>query len=134
MVDLRERYRAAGLDLAANELPDYLPLFLEFLSVLPADEARQTLAEAAHVLRALSERLQARDPSYAAVFTALEELARSEPDAALLAELRAVKTDDPNDFAALDKAWEEAEVRFGPDAGCASTVGRKWQIPEVKVS
>ncbi len=34
MVDLRDRYVAQGLEITAKELPDYLPLFLEYLSVL----------------------------------------------------------------------------------------------------
>lgn len=118
MVDLRDRYRAAGLDLASNELPDYLPLFLEFLSVLSAEEAQEALAEAAHVLRAISERLTARKSTYAPIFLALEALSHAEPDEGMLQELRAAGTDDPNDLVALDQAWEEAEVRFGPgDAG-----------------
>lgn len=114
MVDLRERYRAAGLDLASNELPDFLPLFLEFLSVLPDGEARATLGEAAHVLRALAERLTSRGSTYAAVFATMEALAQEPPDEALLAELRKAELDDPNDLTALDRAWEETEVRFGP--------------------
>ncbi len=114
MVDLRERYRTTGLDLASNELPDFLPLFLEFLSVLPDTEARATLGEAAHVLRALAERLTSRGSPYAAVFAALEALAQEPPDEALLCELRKAKLDDPNDLVALDRAWEETEVRFGP--------------------
>lgn len=138
MVDLRERYRAAGLDLASNELPDYLPLFLEFLSVLPPGEAQETLAEAAHVLRALSERLTSRGTSYAAVFGALEGLARAVPNEALLKELREAKSDDPDDLAALDRVWEETEVRFGPDvgAGCpkATDFVHQMRKPEVIAS
>ncbi len=128
MVDLRERYRAAGLDLAANDLPDYLPLFLEFLSVLPDEEARGFLAEATHVLRALGERLTSRGSPYAAVFTALEALAQQPPDEALLSELRKAPEDNPNDLAAIDRAWEETEVRFGPgDAkdGCPRSALRE---------
>ncbi len=118
MVDLRDRYRAAGLDIAANELPDYLPLFLEFLSVLSVEEAQETLAETAHVLRAIAERLAARNASYAAIFSALEALSHAVPDESMLQELRAAGSDDPDDLVALDRAWEEAEVRFGPgDAG-----------------
>ena len=46
MVDLRSRYEAQGLEISANELPDYLPLFLEYLSVLPpAQGPRPTAAE-----------------------------------------------------------------------------------------
>ncbi|MBU6297763.1 MAG: nitrate reductase molybdenum cofactor assembly chaperone [Alphaproteobacteria bacterium] len=128
MVDLRERYRAAGLDLAGNELPDHLPLFLEFLSVLPDGKAQGYLADAAHVLRALGERLTSRGSPYAAVFAALESLAQQAPDEVLLSELRKAPEDNPNDLAAIDRAWEETEVRFGTgDAkdGCPRTAFRE---------
>lgn len=133
MVDLRERYRAAGLDIAANELPDYLPLFLEFLSVCTADEARSALGNVVHVLRALSERLTSRNCPYAAIFTALESLAAAAPDPVLLAEMQKQAVDDPADLAALDSAWEESEVRFGPgDAqtdGCSRAIRRPVSHP-----
>lgn len=125
MVDLRERYRSAGFDIAANELPDFLPLFLEFLSLQSEADARAALAETAHVLHAVGERLKARGSAYAAVFEALEALARHEPDAALLAELEKAQADDPDDLAALDRAWEETEVRFGPaQDGCPRAASR----------
>src|SRR5690606_17443650 len=41
MVDLLATYEAHGLRLTARELPDHLPLFLEFLSTLPAADARE---------------------------------------------------------------------------------------------
>ena len=40
MVDLIELYERGGLRLEAKELPDYLPLFLEFLSTRPFGEAQ----------------------------------------------------------------------------------------------
>jgi nitrate reductase delta subunit len=112
MVTLRERYRAAGFDIAANELPDYLPLYLEFLSLRPGDEARAALAEANKVLHALADRLKNRDHGYAAVLDALADLSQEENNAAAPSTL--VELDDPDDLVALDRAWEEAEVRFGP--------------------
>ena len=75
MVDLAATYRARGLTVAGNELPDYLPAFLEFVSLLPAAEARGLLGEAADVLRALGERLAERGSRYAAVFAALLAIA-----------------------------------------------------------
>jgi nitrate reductase delta subunit len=114
MVDLRQRYRDAGLDIASNELPDYLPLLLEFLSQRPEEEARQLLGDAAHVLRALRERLQERGSVYAPVFAALEELGQREPEADQLAAMRKAEIDDPSDLAALDRVWQETEVQFGP--------------------
>lgn len=121
MVSLLERYRQAGLDVAAHELPDYIPLFLEFLSTLDRAEARTSLAEPAHILAALGERLRRRSSAYAAVLEALVTLSEIAPSMDILAELRTEKIEDPGDLAALDKAWEETEVRFGP--GDAATDG-----------
>ena len=56
MVELKELYAANGLEMPGNELPDYLPLFLEFLSTRPFDEARGYLADVAHIVSALGER------------------------------------------------------------------------------
>jgi nitrate reductase delta subunit len=61
MVDLAALYEKGGLSLAANELPDYLPLFLEYLSTRPIEEARGLLANALHILTALEERLTKRN-------------------------------------------------------------------------
>lgn len=114
MVSLLERYQQAGLDVAGQELPDYIPLFLEFLSTLSPAEARSNLAEPAHILAALGERLRKRDSAYGAVLEALATLSQVAPNQELLDMLRQVPSDDPTDLAALDRAWEETEVRFGP--------------------
>lgn len=109
MVDLLALYRQHGLDVTAGELPDFLPLFLEFLSLLPVATARELLAEPAAILRALAERLAKRDAGYASVMQAVAALARAPAVGA-----SAIPDDDPDDLAALDAAWEEAAVRFGP--------------------
>lgn len=135
MVSLLERYQNAGLDVAARELPDYIPLFLEFLSTLEVTEARETLAECVHILAALGERLRRRGSDYAAVLEALVALSQVAPDKEALAELRQEKVEDPGDLVALDRTWEEAEVRFGAaDAasdGCprADRILRRMNIP-----
>ncbi len=109
MADLVGLYASHGLDMTPAELPDFLPLFLEFLSLLPESEARAILAEPARILRALADRLSTRNTTYASVMTALAELAQAPPDG-----MSEICDDDPHDFAALDAAWEEAAVRFGP--------------------
>ncbi|MGE0224456.1 MAG: nitrate reductase molybdenum cofactor assembly chaperone [Acetobacteraceae bacterium] len=109
MADLLALYAEHGLEVAASELPDYLPLFLEFLSVLPMTEARPLLAEPAAILRALADRLVRRDAGYAAVLATLADLAQAPAVGA-----SAIPEEDPDDLAALDVAWEEAAVRFGP--------------------
>jgi nitrate reductase delta subunit len=123
MVDLLETYRAAGFELGGSELPDHLPVLLEFLANRPLPEARETLADAAHILAALAHRLKGRNSVYAPVFNALVEIAAAKPDAAALEALKAEAFDDPTDLAALDAVWEESAVTFGPDpnAGCPAT-------------
>jgi len=109
MADLIELYRSHGFEPTASELPDFLPLFLEFLSLLPKSEARALLTEPAGILQALADRLVARKSAYAAVFQALAAIANvaavTMPD---------IAQDDPDDLTALDAAWEEAAVHFGP--------------------
>lgn len=115
MVDLLELYRSRGLEPDARELPDFLPLFLEFLSILPAEEARELLEQPLPILAAMAERLRRRDPAYAAVLDVLVGLADVKPSRDAVAAL-ANENADPDDFAALDRAWEDAPVVFGPEA------------------
>jgi len=120
MVDLVENYRAAGFEPASTELPDHIPVLLEFLAMRPIDEAREVLADAAHILEVLQTRLTRRESIYAPVFAALLHISGEVADKTAVAELLAIKDDDPDDLEALDEIWEESEVTFGPDpnAGC----------------
>lgn len=120
MVSLVETYRDAGFDPVTSELPDHLPVLLEFLATRPAPEATEVLSDAAHIFTALVERLNRRQSPYAAVFSALTQLAGVQADDAAVAELLAEPDMDPDDLKALDAIWEESEVLFGPDpnAGC----------------
>ena len=120
MVDLVETYRAAGFEPATTELPDHLPVLLEFLSARPISEGKDILADTAHILKALHTRLTRRESGYAVVMAALLKLSGEKVDTAAVAELLETPDDDPNDLEALDAVWEESEVTFGPDpnAGC----------------
>ena len=115
MIELKALYEQNGLYLSASELPDYLPVFLEFLSVRPLAEARAQLGQPAHVLTAIAERLHKRQTPYEAAFQALAAIAGPAPDAAGVEVLEGDDV-DPNDFAALDAQWEEEAVTFGPGA------------------
>lgn len=123
MVSLLETYREGGFEPVTPELPDHLPLLLEFLALRPFAEAQDILADAAHILEALNARLGRRDSPYAAVFAALLQLSGAKADKAAVAELLEEPDVDPDDLEALDRVWEESEVRFGPDpnAGCPAT-------------
>ena len=116
MIDLKNLYEENGLKLSTTELPDFLPAFLEFLSRRPLPEACQTLGDTAHILNALSERLHKRGAPYEAVFRALEALSGPASDEARAELVPEDACADPNDFAALDKEWEEEAVSFGPEA------------------
>lgn len=120
MVSLVETYREGGFDPVTSELPDHLPVLLEFLSTRPSTEAQETLADAAHIFEALNARLVRRESPYAAVFASLLQLAGVKADQEAVAEMLAQPDDDPADLEALDEVWEESEVLFGPDpnAGC----------------
>ncbi len=120
MVDLLKTYRAGGFDLTGPELPDHLPVLLEFLSTRPLAEARAILADAGHILVALSERLVRRDSVYAPVLAALVGIAQATDQTDEARALLAQTDDDPTDLAALDETYAEAQVMFGPDpdAGC----------------
>ena len=120
MVSLIETYREGGFEPVTTELPDHLPVLLEYMSTRPFGEAQETLTDAAHILDALSARLVRRESGYAAAFAALLQLSDSQADADAVADMLAQPDDDPSDLEALDAVWEETGVTFGPDpnAGC----------------
>jgi nitrate reductase delta subunit len=105
MIDLAQTYEKAGLYLAEGELPDYLPVVLEFVSTQPAREARAFLGEMTHILNAIFSALVKRESAYASVLGALLEIAGEKAQAVKVAE-------EPP----LDESWEEPAV-FG---GCST--------------
>jgi nitrate reductase delta subunit len=124
MVDLKALYERHGLFMASGELPDYLPLFLEFLSEIPQVEARELLDEVAHVLEAMRQRLKKRKVPHSSLFSCAQALAHAKPQTEVVTALLSEPDEDPNDLAALDAAWEEEEVTFGPAAAAAAQCGK----------
>lgn len=117
MIDLQNVYAEKGLEIGASELPDFVPLFLEFLSTQPRAEAYDLLGQPVHILAALAERLRKRNSSYESVFRALVALAKAKPKSEDIAAVLNEPDPEADDFAALDAAWEDEPVRFGPGAG-----------------
>jgi nitrate reductase molybdenum cofactor assembly chaperone NarJ/NarW len=134
MVDLMALYESHGLVIGAKELPDYLPLFLEFLATCRMLEARSLLAQPLHVVAALRERLQKRKSVYTAAFRALEVLADGKAEAEPLAALLSEPEDDPNDLEALDRVWEEEVVTFGPANSAAGMVAPGGSCPATRAT
>jgi nitrate reductase delta subunit len=181
MVDLMALYQRHGLAMSGAELPDHLPLFLEFLSEVPEAEARGLIAETAHILEAIRLRLKKRKVPYSSVFSCMLALAvdveqgrrhnvpsppvgegqgggdrrtsevGSPPNpspspqgggesrraggkvaTSSAAVLLDEPDDDPDDLAALDAAWEEEEVTFGPGAAAASQCGKDGLVAKIR--
>ncbi len=99
MVDLIEEYRKHDLEIEASELPDYVPLFLEYLSILPNEAAATLLGEAINVLALIGRKLQGNGSPYHTVFDVLQTLSPVE----------AVPLPEPP-----VRDMDEAMERFGP--------------------
>lgn len=134
MVQLLNVYRENGFDISANELPDYVPLFLEFCSLLPEAEAQNWLLETEHLLQTLHGRLEERENPYAVLFRALLELGGLEAaDEQLRHRIHSEQRDDTPQ--ALDKVWAEEPVVFGPaGSGCGGAVTNQGQAVPIDTS
>jgi nitrate reductase delta subunit len=117
------RYRAHGLELQPRELPDFLPLFLEFLSTRPAPEAAKHLSEVSDIVGLIGRRLVKRGAPHAPLLEAIASLADTSARSAYALTAEDEERDDTP--AALDAAWEEAPVMFNdaqPPAGPATAL------------
>lgn len=114
MVDLLQMYEQHGLLLGPGELPDYLPVFLEYLSRLPATDASALLAETSEILQSITAQLAKRASPYSFVVGALLPLA----GIGKAAKPHDIGDDDARlpptaaDYQALDAAWADEPVRF----------------------
>ena len=102
MIDLTKTYEQAGLFLGENEMPDFVPVVLEFTSTLQPRQAREFLGEMAHIFNAIFAALQKRESPYACVLGALLELAGEKASPV------EVVADEP-----IDAIWEEPVVFDG---------------------
>jgi nitrate reductase molybdenum cofactor assembly chaperone NarJ/NarW len=135
MVDLINEYQAAGFELDARELPDYLPLFLEYLSTRSDEEIGRWLGEIRHILALLTARLDEREAEHALVPLTLLALIGAEGDVAASREtVQGESRDDTPE--ALDAVWEEEAVRFTAesDQDCALQSAEGRRLAERKQS
>lgn len=110
MIDLGQQYVESGFFLGGGELPDFVPVLLEYASCLRPTDSREMLGQPAHVFAALAERLDKRGTAYSAIFHCLVSLAKARVDA----DARAVvdQNTPAEDAADIDAEWEEAPVSF----------------------
>ena len=121
MIDLAQTYEKAGLYLGEGEMPDYLPVVLEFASTQPPRAARAFLAEMAHILNAIFSGLEKRNSRYASVLGALIELAGEK------ARPLNVPEDEP-----IDATWAEPPAFDGCASGGQSRPGQPQSIHIVR--
>jgi nitrate reductase delta subunit len=125
MVDLKRLYEQAGYELTTRELPDYLPVMLEYLSCRDIRETREILGDCAHILRRIGESLIARRSGYAAVLQALLIIAGEDPiDAAAVPRVKE-RTEN------LDRDWFEQPAFGGEPSGSAGSPARPAPSPPV---
>jgi len=131
MIDLGQQYLASGFFLEASELPDFVPVFLEYVSCLPQSEARETLGQPAHVFAALADRLDKRQSSYASIFHCLVALSGVRPGVEALAEIdQNTPAVDPPE---IDEEWEEAPVSFN-NSGAHEMGGPTGVVAKIRAS
>ena len=123
MADLVEDYRRMELDLRADELPDFLPVFLEYVSLHEPAEARALLGEIAEVVSLLAGRLEKRRAPYAAVLRAIEALGARQVDREAV-EARLAEEEPADTPEALDARYEEAPVNFMEPAAADSACSK----------
>lgn len=72
LVDLGEHYKGMGLEAKEGELPDYLPLILEYVGTLEEVEAKIFLADAAKVVTIIAANLEKANSRYAPLLRLVE--------------------------------------------------------------
>lgn len=111
MVDLMSHYHSAGYLLDAHELPDHLPLMLEFMSTQTSEAATNLLNDAMPVIVLLGARLREGRNDYAALFDALECLGEAPAEAEAMRCQAAAEGPDET-IEKMDDIWEEEQVTF----------------------
>ncbi len=114
MVDLLSFYKENGLEITTNELPDYLPVFLEFLSTLEKDKASGLLAEPVNVIARIYRKLHDRENLYRHILAAVITLSDTLPKEETVEKI--IQEQKPLD---LDKEYEDEPVTFGGNNNCS---------------
>ena len=121
MVDLVKTFEHAGLLLTPGELPDYLPVLLEYASTQPDAAACELLREFTHILLTIFTALLKRQSPYASLIAALLELAGEKAQPVPLAP-------EPD----IDTSWAEPIVFDGCSTAGQARPGQPQPMHIVK--
>ena len=121
MIDLVKTFEQAGLMLTPGELPDYLPVMLEYASTQPELVARELLREFTHILLTVFSALVKRQSPYASLIAALLELAGEKAQPVALAA-------EPD----IDTSWAEPVVFDGCSTAGQARPGQPQPIRIVR--
>lgn len=111
MVDLGNLYKRSCFEMpVGGELPDYIPVFLEYLSLMSKDKAALLLGEIVNIVAVLSRRLEAIDSLYYVIFSILESLSSTKPDKKFIGKILSdnISLNDKN--LEIDKNWEDPKI------------------------
>ncbi|HIH2763096.1 MAG TPA: nitrate reductase molybdenum cofactor assembly chaperone [Candidatus Azoamicus sp.] len=110
IIDLQNLYKNHNFDISeAKELPDYIPLFLEFISIIDEKEAYNMLSEVINLISIIRQRLELINSKYSILFSILESLSKIKPDY-LVVEKIINKDKDIDNESNIDKEWEEEKI------------------------
>jgi nitrate reductase molybdenum cofactor assembly chaperone len=115
MVDLIDSYSEMGLALTRSELPDYLPVFLEFLALQPKSKASEYLADVIDIVGFIHKKLDEKENPYKHLLNALLQLSDRKP---IVDRIKKMELNMPETN--LDEAYQEKPVTFGNDSPCVN--------------
>ncbi len=120
MVDLIDMYAKKNLFINKKELPDYLPLFLEYLSLCDAQEAATSLGDTIDIIALIGGQLKKNKSPYWVIFSALEELSNIKANQFKVAEAIENSPKEPETLDELDELWQEQEAFSGESSECST--------------
>lgn len=124
LVDLLKVYEEAELIINTEEMPDYLPMFAEYLATLPIPQASETMGSVVNILSSLTARLKNRNSFYADILDAMIETTNRVPDSKAVEEFLKKSSGKALSLDEMDKQWEEqfafdnTAQTTGLDSGC----------------
>lgn len=110
IIDLQNLYKNYNFEISeCKELPDYIPLFLEFISLISEKDACNMLGDIINIISLLKRRLDFIQSPYSNIFNILENLSTKKPDHKIIEKILNSDKFIKNGFN-IDKEWEEEKI------------------------